>query len=103
MLFYNWRYFAGGWLSDFICIFVAVAAVKLNIDEFLALESSIPILDVRSPAEYNHAHIPNAFSFPIFDNEERKIIGTAYKQQSREAAIRIGVEAFGKKMPGFID
>ncbi len=50
-----------------------------------------------------HAHVPRAFSFPIFSNEERKEIGTAYKQVSRESAIKIGLEHFGKKLLAFVE
>jgi len=71
---------------------------KLNIADFQNLSESIPILDVRSPLEFAHAHIPGAISFPIFSDEERKEIGTAYKQESREKAIKIGLDAFGKTM-----
>jgi tRNA 2-selenouridine synthase len=49
------------------------------------------VLDVRSPGEYNHAHIPGAFNLPLFSDEERKVVGTAYKQESREQAIKIGL------------
>jgi tRNA 2-selenouridine synthase len=75
-----------------------LAITKLHIEEFLALANTLPVLDVRSPGEYNHAHIPGAISFPLFSNEERRIIGTAYKQESREKAIKIGLEAFGKNL-----
>lgn len=71
---------------------------KVNIHEFLSLEARVPILDVRSPGEFAHARIPGAFSFPIFSNDERKIIGTAYKQESREKAIKLGLEFFGRTM-----
>ena len=47
---------------------------KIDIDYFLSLSNNFPILDVRSPAEYNHAHIPGAFSMPIFTDEQRAII-----------------------------
>jgi len=57
-----------------------------------------PVFDVRSPGEYDHAHIPGAYSLPLFSNEERKVIGTLYKQQSREAAIKQGLDFFGVKM-----
>lgn len=62
-----------------------------------------PVLDVRSPSEYQHAHIPGAISFPLFSDEERKEIGTAYKQQSRQVAVRIGLHYFSPKMIAFID
>ena len=75
-----------------------MAITKLDISEFLLRTEGILILDVRSPSEYNHAHIPGALSLPLFTDEERKIIGTAYKQESREKAIKIGLESFGKNM-----
>ena len=61
------------------------------------------IIDVRSPAEYEHAHIPGALNLPLFDNDERAMIGTTYKKQSREAAIKAGLPLFGNKMLGMIE
>ena len=61
------------------------------------------MLDVRSPAEYKYAHIPGAISFPLFTDEERKVVGTTYKQKSREEAIKIGLDYFGPKMRGMIE
>jgi tRNA 2-selenouridine synthase len=69
-----------------------LAIEKVHIDKFLELSSDYPVLDVRSPAEYKYAHIPDAISFPLFTDEERKVIGTAYKQQSRQEAIKIGLD-----------
>lgn len=63
----------------------------------------MPVLDVRSPGEYAHAHIPGARSFPLFTNEERKIIGTSYKQESREKAIKIGLSSFGKNLVTLVE
>lgn len=65
--------------------------------------SNYLIIDVRSPGEYAHAHMPNAFSLPLFTDEERAVIGTTYKQKSREAAIKAGLPFFGTKMPTMID
>jgi tRNA 2-selenouridine synthase len=61
------------------------------------------IIDVRSPGEYAHAHIPTAFSLPLFTDEERAAIGTTYKQESREAAIKLGLPFFGTKMQNMIE
>jgi tRNA 2-selenouridine synthase len=83
--------------------FVAVAIKKLTITEFLDLAKAHPVLDVRSPGEFHHAHIPNAYSLPLFSDEERKEVGTAYKQQSREKAIKIGLKFFGKKMVKMVE
>ena len=76
---------------------------KINIQEFLLLAKQYPVLDVRSPGEYAHAHIPASHSLPLFTDEERKQVGTAYKQQSREAAIKIGLDYFGVKMRKMVE
>jgi len=76
---------------------------KITIEEFLSLAKQHPVLDVRSPGEYKHAHIPSANSLPLFSDEERKQVGTAYKQQSREAAIKIGLDFFGPKMRKMVE
>lgn len=67
---------------------------SINIEEFLQMREQLPVMDVRSPGEFNHAHIPGAFSLPLFTDEERQVVGTTYKQKSRELAIKAGVEFF---------
>ena len=76
---------------------------RINTEEFLELASEHPVLDVRSPGEYAHAHIPGAISMPLFSDEERKLIGTNYKQVSREEAIKIGLDYFGPKMRQMVE
>jgi tRNA 2-selenouridine synthase len=74
----------------------------IQIEEFLALAPTIPIADVRTPAEFDQAHIPNAYNLPIFTNEERVQVGTTYKQIGREEAILLGFEYTGPKWGDFI-
>lgn len=83
--------------------FIRRVIEKINIDRFINLSNQLPVLDARSPGEYNHAHIPGAYSFPLFSDEERKIVGTAYKQKSREEAIKIGLDFFGVKMRKMVE
>lgn len=80
-----------------------MAIEKLHIEKFLELAKSHLVIDVRSPAEYKHAHIPGAYSLPLFTDEERKIVGTTYKQESREKAIKIGLDFFGPKMKKLVE
>src|SRR5215203_6024273 len=75
-----------------------MAAEKITSAQLFDLQELYPILDVRSPGEFNHAHIPGAHSLPLFTDEERRIVGTAYKQQSRQIAIKYGLDFFGVKM-----
>lgn len=65
--------------------------------EFRTL-TSIPLIDVRSPAEYQHAHIPGALSLPLFSNDERAAVGTLYKQQGKDAAVLKGLEIIGPRL-----
>ena len=61
------------------------------------------MLDVRSPGEYNHGHIPGAHNLPLFSDEERAVVGTAYKQRSREQAIKEGLDFFGPRMRNMVE
>jgi len=80
-----------------------MAITKLPIDEFLTLIKHNQLLDVRSPGEFKQAHIPGAISFPLFTDDERKIVGTAYKQESKQIAVKIGLKYFGKKMVKMVE
>ena len=57
-----------------------------NISEFLTNATSGVLLDARSEGEFEQGHIPGAISFPILNNEERKLVGTCYKQQGHREA-----------------
>ena len=73
---------------------------QASIDEFLLAPG--PILDVRSPGEFEQGHIPGAVSFPLFSNDERAAVGTCYKQKSREQAVELGFDIVGPKLGDFI-
>jgi tRNA 2-selenouridine synthase len=75
-----------------------MAIEQIDIEIFLKFSDEYPIFDVRSPQEFSHAHIPEAFSLPLFSDDQRKAIGTTYKQQTRQAAVKIGLEYFSEKM-----
>ncbi|WP_295673877.1 tRNA 2-selenouridine(34) synthase MnmH [uncultured Mucilaginibacter sp.] len=73
-----------------------------GINTFLQLDSSIPVVDVRTPAEFAQGHICGAHNIPLFSNEERVQVGTTYKQVGREQAILLGFDLTGSKWSGFI-
>lgn len=75
---------------------------QLSIDDFVQQSQGHLVLDVRSEGEYQHGHILHATNLPLFNNEERKIIGTAYKQQGKNEAILLGLDFAGKKMSEFV-
>jgi tRNA 2-selenouridine synthase len=80
-----------------------VGIQRLSIRNFLEQSANHLLLDVRSPSEFNHAHIPGAYSFPLFTDEERKVVGTTYKQQGRKQAIKTGLDYFSPKMKRMVE
>jgi tRNA 2-selenouridine synthase len=78
--------------------FAKMPATSIDILSFADQLKHAPVLDVRSPLEFSHAHIPGAFSLPLFNDEQRKIIGTAYKQEGRQIAVDLGLGFFSKRM-----
>lgn len=48
------------------------------------------IIDVRSPHEFAHDHIPGAINLPVLYDDQHAQIGTMYKQESPFSAKRLG-------------
>lgn len=80
-----------------------MAFEKIHIDRFLELAKTCLLIDVRSPSEYKHAHIPGAINLALFTDDERKTVGTCYKQQSRNSAIKVALNYFGPKMTNMVE
>lgn len=75
---------------------------QITIDEWISQSALLPLADVRSPVEFEHGHVPGAFSLPLFDNEERAQVGIRYKQSGRPDAVLLGFELAGPKWAGLI-
>lgn len=48
------------------------------------------VIDARSEDEYALDHLPGAVNWPSLNNEERKVVGTLYKQVSAFEAKKLG-------------
>jgi len=72
-----------------------------EIEKFLELGKTLPIVDVRTPAEFEQGHIPGAHNIPLFSNEERAVVGTLYKKQGKDIATIKGLEFVGPNMADF--
>lgn len=70
-----------------------------NTIDYDKLEGDYILVDLRSQQEYSEFTIPGAVNLPLFDNEERKLIGTVYNHESVDKAKKIGVEFASKKLP----
>lgn len=60
------------------------------------------ILDVRSPGEFAEDHIPGAENWPVLDDEERRIVGTLYKQDPLKAR-RLGATLVARNVARLLD
>ena len=74
---------------------------KEELEEFRKVNG--PIIDVRSPSEYYKGHMPNSINIPLFDNEERSIVGTIYKNYGREKAVIQGLEYIAIKIENLVN
>ena len=81
-----------------------MAIQKINVAELLRLSAEYPVLDVRSP-ENIRMHIYRApMVFPLFSDEERKVIRTTYKTtKSGKKPLKMGLDYFGLKMRPMVE
>ena len=47
--------------------------------------------------------MPNSINIPLFDNDERSIIGTIYKKEGRKKAVIEGLKFFEKNVEFLLD
>ena len=79
--------------------------ITLPVEEFLAEHERgrLCIFDVRSPAEYARGSLPGAASLPLFDDNERALVGQIYHTHGRTAALKRGLELVGPKIRSFVE
>ncbi|WP_299810837.1 tRNA 2-selenouridine(34) synthase MnmH [uncultured Shewanella sp.] len=54
------------------------------------LVSDHPIMDARAPVEFEKGAFPASVNLPLMEDEERKLVGTCYKERGQAAAIELG-------------
>lgn len=60
-------------------------------------------VDLRSPAEFAVDHVPGAHNVPLFDDVERALVGTLYRQSSPEAAFEEGRAIARSKVAALVE
>jgi len=63
---------------------------KLSNDFRSIVLENIPLIDVRAPMEFGKGAFPHAVNLPLMSNEERHLVGIAYKQKGHDAAVALG-------------
>ena len=62
-------------------------------DDFETLvRNQRPLIDTRAPVEFAAGAFPGAVNLPLMTDEERAAVGTCYKEQGNEAAVKLGHE-----------
>jgi tRNA 2-selenouridine synthase len=61
------------------------------------------VIDARSPAEYAEDRLPSALNWPSLNDEERRIVGTCYKQVSAFEARKIGAALVARNIAAHIE
>jgi len=80
-----------------------VEVKKIRAEELFERKQEIPLVDVRTPDEYRHGHIPGAVQIPLFDNNERALIGKVYAHKGSDAAVLLGMEIVGPRLKSYIE
>ena len=76
---------------------------EISIQEYYKKAPLLPLIDVRSPGEFQQGHIVGAVNIPLFTDEERAAVGTVYKQKSKEKAIALAYEYVTPKLNYFLE
>lgn len=71
-------------------------------DAFARLGEFSAVIDVRSPGEFAEDHLPGALNWPVLDNDERRIVGTLYKQDPLEAR-KLGAAMVARNIARHLD
>ena len=61
------------------------------------------LIDARSPAEFADDHLPGAVNWPVLDNDERREVGTEYKQASAFDARKHGAAIVARRVAEIVE
>lgn len=77
---------------------------KISATEALQhLTSFDAVIDARSEAEFAEDHLPGAVNWPTLNNEERRVIGTLYKQVNPFEAKKRGAALSARNIAAHIE
>jgi len=69
----------------------AASSNKQQVDNYQDIfTQQKPLLDLRAPIEFSQGSFSHAINSPLMTDDERAQVGTCYKQQGQNAAIKLG-------------
>ena len=72
-------------------------------DALQAIDRFSAVIDARSEDEYALDHLPGAVNWPTLTNDQRRIVGTTYKQISAFEARKRGAAMAARNIAGHIE
>ena len=80
-----------------------VTAADVTADVTASAAPHDTVIDARSPAEFAQDHLPGAVNWPVLDDEERRIVGTLYKQVSPLQARKVGAAMVARNIAAHVE
>lgn len=68
---------------------IALSDEQRSLFEYL-FTHDIPMIDLRAPIEFAKGAFPSSINIPLMTDAERAKVGTEYKRNGQEAAIKLG-------------
>jgi len=62
------------------------------------INNDVPLIDTRAPIEYNNGAFPNTTNKPLMNDLERELVGTCYKNDGKDSAIKLGHKLVNRKL-----
>ena len=75
----------------------ALSIPSVGAKDLLARPDAV-VVDLRAPTEYAQDHVPGAVNVPLFDDDERALVGMLYHRTSPERAFHQGLEVVTAKV-----
>ncbi len=77
----------------------AVSLLRISAEQALAtLADYSDVIDARSEGEYAEDHLPSAVNWPSLHDDERRVVGTQYKQINAFEAKKLGAALVAKNI-----
>ena len=73
---------------------------SVTVGEVMA--GAFQVVDVRSPGEFAEAHVPGALNYPLLDDDERRMVGLAYKHEGAPRARMVAVEQISGRLADYL-
>ncbi len=67
------------------------------------VQPGTPIIDVRSPGEFQQDHIPGSVNVPLLRDHERAVVGTLYRTEGKDSASRWALENLSQRTEIFLN